>query len=179
MNRFITTIYDFECKLSRSIHQYFEKKLLNFYFRHITHLGGATFTILFSMMFMIFAKHPLKMVAFASGAALFFSHIPVAIMKKLSPRKRPYVTLHETKVLNHPLQDHSFPSGHTTAIFSVTTPYVLFMPELSMIILPISFSVALSRVYLGLHYPSDVLFGMFLRSVVGTFCYTSALHYFQ
>lgn len=177
MSKFIATMYNFECKLFKYVNQYFEKKILNFYFRNITHIGGATFTILFSLLLIVFTEQPLKSVALASGAALLFSHIPVAIIKKLYPRKRPYIALHETKVLKNPLQDHSFPSGHTTAIFSVITPYMLFMPELFIIILPIAFSVALSRIYLGLHYPSDVLVGMFLGSCTGAICYTFITHF--
>ncbi|WP_243291112.1 phosphatase PAP2 family protein [Bacillus sp. FJAT-47783] len=173
MSKFIATMYDVECKLFKYVNQYFEKKCLNFYFRNITHIGGATFTILLSLLFIVFAEHPLKSVALASGAALLFSHIPVAIIKKLYPRKRPYIALQDAKILKNPLQDHSFPSGHTTAIFSLVTPYILFMPELFIIILPIAFSVALSRIYLGLHYPSDVLVGMFLGSCTGVICYTT------
>ncbi|WP_243385979.1 phosphatase PAP2 family protein [Bacillus kexueae] len=173
MSRLMASMYDFECKLFRYVNRYFEKRFLNFYFRHITHLGGATFTILFSSLMMILLPHPIKMVAFSSGAALLFSHIPVAIMKKIYPRKRPYIALNEAKVLENPLKDHSFPSGHTTAIFSVLVPYILFIPELSIFILPVAFSVALSRIYLGLHYPSDVLVGMFLGSVSGILCYSS------
>lgn len=172
MSKLISNMYDFECKIFRFVNQHFEKKLLNIYFRHITQLGGATFTIFACLFLIFFMEYPVKSIAISSGAALLFSHIPVAIIKKLYPRKRPYISIHEAKVLENPLKDHSFPSGHTTAIFSITTPFMLSIPELSILFIPITFSVAISRIYLGLHYPSDVLAGIFLGSFTGAICYT-------
>ncbi|WP_044747114.1 phosphatase PAP2 family protein [Bacillus alveayuensis] len=173
MSKLIGNIYDFECKLFKFVNRHFEKKLLNHYFRMITHIGGAAFTISLCLFLIFLTKEPIKIVAISSGAALLFSHIPVAIMKRIYPRKRPYIVLHETKVLQNPLTDHSFPSGHTTAIFSVITPFILFIPKLAILLFPIAFNVAISRIYLGLHYPSDVLAGMFLGSFVGAICYSS------
>ena len=40
--RLLLTIYDFECRLFEKVNRHFEKKLLNLFFRNITHLGGAT-----------------------------------------------------------------------------------------------------------------------------------------
>ncbi|MBS2970135.1 phosphatase PAP2 family protein [Metabacillus sp. KIGAM252] len=160
--KLIANMYDFECKLFRSVNRHFDRKFLNLYFRNITHVGGATLTILVCLAMILFAQGPVKWVAIASAASLALSHIPVAMVKKMYPRKRPYISLLETKVPANPLEDHSFPSGHTTAIFSVIIPFLLFMPSLALILIPLGISVGLSRIYLGLHYPSDVLAGCLL-----------------
>jgi undecaprenyl-diphosphatase len=112
-----------------------------------------------------------KVAAYSSALSLAISHIPVQLVKKLFPRKRPYLMIEETKVPLNPLKDHSFPSGHTTAIFSVIIPLVLFSPALSFILIPLGLCVGLSRIYLGLHYPSDVMAGGLLGSCVGVFCF--------
>lgn len=167
MTKIVRCLYDFECHLFKTVNQQFDRKWLNFYFRYITHIGGARFTICFVLLFTLLATKQLQQAALASAVALALSHIPVAIMKKVYPRKRPYLQLTGTKVLNNPLQDHSFPSGHTTAAFSVFMPFICYYPAGAVFLLPLAFSVGISRIYLGLHYPTDVLVGMILGTSAG------------
>jgi undecaprenyl-diphosphatase len=68
-----------------------------------------------------------------------------------------------------PLCDSSFPSGHTTAIFAWLTPWLIADTALLPVLLPaalvLGISVGWSRMYLGLHYPSDVAAGALLGSL--------------
>ncbi|MGM7720769.1 phosphatase PAP2 family protein [uncultured Metabacillus sp.] len=169
--KLLTNMYDFECRLFRSVNRHFDQKFLNFYFRTITHLGGAVATIAVSLFLIFFTRGQFQATSIASAVSLLISHLPVAIVKKLYPRKRPYLALIETKVADNPLKDHSFPSGHTTAIFSVIIPFILFTPQLAIVLIPLAISVGLSRMYLGLHYPSDVLAGCLLGSSSGFISY--------
>lgn len=125
----------------------------------VTHLGGATATILFCLGVALFGGSFWSIVGWQSLAALAASHIPVAIIKKKYPRLRPYLVLPETNTCKKPLTDHSFPSGHTTAIFSVLIPFILANPALGTVLFPLAMLVGLSRIYLGLHYPSDCIVG--------------------
>jgi undecaprenyl-diphosphatase len=69
------------------------------------------------------------------------------------------------------LKDHSFPSGHTTAVFSVIVPFLLQTPSLAAVLIPLGLSVGISRIYLGLHYPSDVIAGGILGGSFGSLCF--------
>jgi undecaprenyl-diphosphatase len=56
-----------------------------------------------------------------------------------------------------PLDEFSFPSGHTLHAVSFTLIALAYFPVLAPLLVPFTLLVAMSRVVLGLHYPSDVL----------------------
>jgi undecaprenyl-diphosphatase len=171
MNRFFYSFYDFECRLFKEVNRHFDKQLLNLFFRTITHIGGAPFTIVTALILISITSNHTRITAISSATALALSHLPVHFVKKLYPRKRPYLILKKAKFPVNPLKDHSFPSGHTTAVFSVIMPFVLFLPKLSLILIPVGLCIGLSRIYLGLHYPSDVIAGCVLGSLTATLCF--------
>lgn len=141
------------------VNQRLQHSILDRLFNAITHLGGATITIITAVCLTLFGQGSWRLAGLHCCLALLISHIPVAIIKRVYPRLRPYLVLPDTNTCKKPLTDHSFPSGHTTAFFSIALPLVYAQPWLSPVLLPLAFFVAVSRIYLGLHYPSDCLAG--------------------
>lgn len=171
MLRIIQSFYHFECKVFQEINSHFDKKLFNLFFRMITQIGGAVFISVTTLLLIALSTNQTRITAISSGAALALSHIPVQVVKKLFPRKRPYLLFETTKILPNPLKDHSFPSGHTTAVFSVVVPFIILNPVLATVLFPLGLCVGISRIYLGLHYPSDVIAGGILGAFFGSLCY--------
>ncbi len=173
MMKVFSYILKMERRIFTSLNRHYDRKIPNFIFRNTTHVGGAIITIVATTCAMFFLKGEWRTPAIASGCALALSHLPVAIVKKLYPRKRPYLAVQEARVSDNPLDDHSFPSGHSTAIFSVIVPFMMFAPFTITFLLPLGIIVAMSRIFLGLHYPTDVLAGGILGGTVGALSYHS------
>jgi membrane-associated phospholipid phosphatase len=62
----------------------------------------------------------------------------------------------------------SFPSGHSASAFAFAVAATRELPEAGQVLLPLAAGVAYSRVYLGVHYPSDVIAGGAFGAAVGT-----------
>lgn len=176
--KFFHGFIHFERRLFLGINQHFDKKHWNLFFRFITQLGSAVVTILTVLLLMVFTSGQTRITAVSCAAALAASHLPVFLLKKIFPRKRPYLVLERTKFPANPLKDHSFPSGHTTAFFSVAIPFTLLFPPIAVILIPLGLCVGISRIYLGLHYPSDVIAGGILGTCFGCLCFYFTFSFF-
>jgi len=81
------------------------------------------------------------------------------LLKSATTRPRPYKVLRDIRAGIAPLDAFSFPSGHTLHAVAFTLVAISDFPALAPALVPFTLLIALSRVVLGLHYPSDVLAG--------------------
>jgi undecaprenyl-diphosphatase len=88
-------------------------------------------------------------------------------LKGRTSRPRPYQCNEEIVCAVAPLDQYSFPSGHTLHAVLFTMVASAYFPWLAWLLVSFTVMVGLSRVVLGLHYPSDVLAGGILGAIIG------------
>lgn len=89
------------------------------------------------------------------------------ILKPLVARVRPYDINTDVVLLVKALSDYSFPSGHTLVSFEAATVLLMVDRRFGIPALILGILVAFSRLYLYVHYPTDVLAGMVLGILFG------------
>jgi undecaprenyl-diphosphatase len=113
----------------------------------------------------------------SSHGALFFYttlmayalEIPIyLILKQCFKRKRPTATLLNFNAHITPSDKFSLPSGHTAAAFLMATIVSSFYPTFSVVAFSWAGSVGLSRILLGVHFPSDVIIGAILGAGIAS-----------
>ncbi len=89
-------------------------------------------------------------------------------LKQLTARPRPSVTYDEPEALVRTPLDLSFPSGHAATSFAAAAVLSRYERTAAVPLFVLAIAIAWSRVYVGVHYPSDVLAGAVLGVLVAT-----------
>ncbi|HEU5357492.1 MAG TPA: phosphatase PAP2 family protein [Gemmatimonadales bacterium] len=131
--------------------------------RAATHLGGATATVAIGAVLVVPAAT--RTLGLAVLVANALSHALVQLLKRSVLRERPGLA-DDGPVPLAPIPDaYSFPSGHSAAALAVALPAALSGHPLGIPAVGLALLVGASRVYLRVHYVTDVLMGQILGAL--------------
>lgn len=171
------SIFDsFDMSVFTFFGEHIQGAVMNIVANFITFFGGSEFVIPMAVVGLVlsFFKKTRKFGMAVLFAVLVGTLLTNLVMKPLFARPRPYVYYADNPLFMswyefagaHIESDKSFPSGHTTAAFEIGVALFLVLNKKYSWIFPVfSALVGLSRIYLMVHYVTDVLGGV----LVGTF----------
>ncbi len=136
-------------------------------FKFITKLGdGGMFWIVLSLLLIILPKY--RKVGFTCALSMILTLLVVNVgIKNVVARIRPYETIEGLTRLVPIQSDFSFPSGHTSHAFAVGVVVLILMnKKIGIPIFCLSVIMGFSRLYVGVHYPTDVICGALIGSVL-------------
>ena len=161
---FIERLDNTDKQLFIRINRLSSRKVLNRFMRFVTLLGSAQCTVSLAII-MLYLNYHKSNVGIAYSVSLASSHAIAHFVKRLFNRPRPWQVIQCAYIYNLNYKQYSFPSGHTTAAFSTFILLALCASSLASVFCLAAALVGISRIYLGAHYPSDVLAGSFLGTI--------------
>jgi undecaprenyl-diphosphatase len=135
-------------------------------FRLISRLGDGVFWYCLMLWLLVEYQAAALLPVFHMAAAGLVGTVLYKWLKHKTHRTRPYNQNQDISCGIAPLDQFSFPSGHTLHAVAFSVVALSYYPSLAWLLLPFTALVAISRLVLGLHYPSDVLAGIVIGATI-------------
>ncbi|MGV8979660.1 phosphatase PAP2 family protein [Clostridium sp.] len=167
----ISIIQKFDCSLLLYIKDNMHGMIMDKVMVISSYLGNNGLIWIIISMILIIGKKYRKIGFMALGALILSSILGEEIFKHVFKRIRPEAV---NLLIARPLS-YSFPSGHTTSSFAVAGVLAKYFKKYAFWFLGLAFLISFSRLYLYVHYPTDILAGI----VLGLVCSKIVIHFFN
>lgn len=165
----------FDSSVMTFIQTYLHNPVADAVFPVVTYLGEAGFLWLLTSVFFLCRKGTRRRglcMACAVTAGFLFGEV---LLKNVVCRERPFQAFPDfTPLLIAPPSGFSFPSGHSCSSFAAATVLLCFSKKWGVPALIMAALIAFSRVFLFVHWPTDVLCGALLGTAFGLLTYWAA-----
>ncbi len=145
--------------------------VLNVLMKAITFSGDGGLIMIVTCLLLILFKKTRKCGITALISLVFTFIFANLIIKNVVHRPRPWTVADFDLLIKKP-SEYSFPSGHTVNSFAVAVVIYKFYKKPGIAAIIYSFILGLSRIYLCVHYPTDVLAGMIIGTIDAIIVYT-------
>lgn len=161
------TILQFDQRILFFIQEYVVTNWLSPLMILFTKLGDAGFIWIVMGLFFLIKPQTRKVGFLIFGAMILTAILGEGILKNIFQRPRPYDQFTAINLLVGQSTPYSFPSGHTSSSFAVAYVVSTYLPRLRGLVWPLTILVTFSRLYLFMHYPTDILGGILLGLTCG------------
>lgn len=135
--------------------------ILNSIMIFITTLGDGGYIWIAATILLLIPKKTRKVGIMSAVALLGSLIINNEIIKNLVKRPRPFVTFTDLQIIIPTPSQYSFPSGHTSSSFAAAAVFYRHLPKkLGIPSVVLAGLIGFSRLYVGVHYPTDVIAGV-------------------
>ena len=132
-----------------------------------TQVGNGFATLAFALILFLVSQRYLAYELILGTLTLWLA---VMLVKAIAHRSRPFIRLVQARIVGYRPRGRSFPSGHTSQSFFIATLIIQHFHAdfwVAILLYAIALLVGITRMYVGAHYPRDVLAGAILGSAWG------------
>lgn len=133
----------------------------------ITSLGDKGLIWIVMALILLAVKKYRKIGIILLIALLMTSLLGEGIVKNIVQRPRAFITYPDISIIINPPTSFSFPSGHTASSFAAAVVLGHYFKKWSFLFYFLATLIAFSRLYLFVHYPSDIIVGIALGTICG------------
>ena len=158
----------FDRRVCLAANRWGTRRAVGVFFGIVSRLGDGVFWYALMLSLVVVDGRRGGLAAAHMAVTGFAALLLYRLLKRYTRRPRPFRACPGVIAHVPPLDEFSFPSGHTLQAVGFTVVALAWYPLLAPLLLTFTVLVALSRVILGLHYPSDVLAAIGIGGALGT-----------
>jgi len=167
MGAFLEAVTTWDASVITAIYENVHSAFLTMFFRIVTLLGeGGIFWIAVAVILLFFKKTRRSGICIVASL-LIGVIVGNGIIKNVVARPRPYDAIAGIESVVSHLSDYSFPSGHSLCCFEAATALAMNRTKWAIPAYVGAVLVAVSRLFLFVHYPTDVICGALLGVLFG------------
>lgn len=159
-------MHEFDMYIMLFISKYLKNKYMDVFMRMMTKLGNAGAVWIVISIYLLMNRQYRYEGKVVLITLIISTVIGEGVLKNLIKRSRPFNVSQNIKLIIAKPITYSFPSGHTLSSFAAAGVLSEYFAEYGLIFMSLAFFISISRIYLYVHYPTDIIGGIIIGTAV-------------